>query len=355
MKVLFLTAGSQVPSSRFRVLQFLEPFSARGVECTVRSAYGDRYNDYLDRPWSAAYKLLSRAKRAAHTLDGGQFDIIFLQRTSFPYTALPEVVVSRFNSRIIFDYDDAIFLGPSGRHSWSRRRTFDQVVRVSAHVVAGNGYLAERARAPEKTSVIPTVIDTYRYRPLKAAKRPDGSVVVGWMGTSSNFRYLEAIVPELLDALDQLPTARLRIVSNASFAPLLGHPRVEHARWSEDQELNDLRSFDIGLMPLVDDRWTRGKCGFKMIQYMAVGVPVIASAVGANREIFRGSGAGYLVDAPGQWAEALRRLAGEPALRQAQGQAGREHVCRSYSIESVIDRYLEIFAAVAAAPGTTAR
>ncbi len=354
MKILFLTEGTTVPASRFRVGQFIPHFESRGIDCTVRAAYGDWYNAAARTAVGPAYKLLWRLKRVGQGLDAGRFDVVFLQRPALPFSALPERAVTRANRRTIFDVDDSIFLGAGGKVDPARRRAFEDEVELARHVICGNSYLAEEAGAPEKTTVIPTVIDTDRYVPAEAGKaeKAEGEpVVIGWMGTSGNFPFLEEIAPALREVLEARPEAVVRFVSNAPFEPLADHPRVEQIPWSKEREIELLQSFDIGLMPLEDSALTRGKCGFKMIQYMAVGTPVVVSAVGANVEIFEGSGAGFLADSWDAWCEPLLGLVDDAEMRKKMGVAGRVHAVESYSVKSVIDRYIDIFERVAEGGG----
>lgn len=353
MKVLFISTGVEEPASRFRVLQFLPHFERMGIECTSFSGYGASYNRIAQTPVGPLYKLYCRGTRALRTLAVGGYDAVFLQRTALPTSALVERIAARRNPRIIFDFDDSIFLepGPRGRPNGPRSVAFHQAIAASARVVAGNAFLAAAAGAPDKTIVIPTVVDTDRYTPEAPGGRRSGPVVIGWMGTSSNFPYLEEIVPAVRQLLDEQPGLVFRIVSNAPFQPLAGHPRVEQVPWSEETELASLRGFDIGVMPLEDTDVARGKCGFKMIQYMSVGTPVVSSAVGANVEILAGSGAGELVSPAGDWVTPLRALALNPERRHAMALAARRRIVQAYSVESVLGRYASLFESVARGGG----
>src|SRR5690606_7265729 len=158
-------------------------------------------------------------------------------------------------------------------------------IRGATHVVAGNAHLANLARAPHKTTIIPTAVDTDTYRP-PPERNHNMPVTIGWMGTSGNFASLRTALPAVLEVLSARPRVRLRIVSNAPIEELFGRKQVEQVEWSRKRELELLQSFDIGLMPLEDTEITRGKCGFKMLQYMATGSAVASSAVGANVEIY---------------------------------------------------------------------
>lgn len=342
MKIIFLTDGIDAPGSRFRCEQFFESFEARGISCELKYAYGHSYNRVHNKRWSALYKAACRAKRAILTASANA-DVVFLQRTAFPQSAAAEYIANLRGQSLIFDFDDSLWLGPGGRKSSMRMRAFETAVRISDHLIAGNAFLAKVANHPEKTTIIPTVIDTDRYVPGQwlADSRP----VIGWMGTSGNFPFLEQLVPSLKRVLET-GEATVRLVSNAPFEPLVDEAGVEQIRWSASTEIQLLQSFDIGLMPLVESPLTRGKCAFKMITYMACATPVVVSAVGANIEVFNGSNSGYCLDGF-DWTEALLDLVRSPELRRRMGEAGRGHAVENYSIHAVIDTYIDLFEQVA--------
>ena len=170
----------------------------------------------------------------------------------------------------------------------------------------------------------------------------------GW-GTAGNFPFLRTVLPQLLELLSARPNALLRLVSNQRFGPLEGHPQVEQIAWTKASELGHLRAFDVGIMPLDDTPLTRGKCGFKMIQYMAVGTPAVAADVGANRDIVPGPGHGAKLVAPGEWTQALVEMldASSCSPRPRMGAAARARIEANYSILGVLPRYLELFRQVA--------
>ncbi len=341
MRVVFTSDGVEVPASRYRFLQFIEYFEDAGIECSFIHGYGRLYNRVFGTPVvGAVYKTLTRGVRAARTA-AAQADLLFLQRTAFPQNAIAERVAHRRGVPMVFDFDDAIYLGPGGVPSRMRERAFRDAVRVADHCIAGNRFLAEAAAAPHKTTVIPTVIDTERYVPPE--RRSSDEVVIGWMGTAGNFGFLERVAPSLRTVLREMPQAKVRLVSNATFQPLLGVDRVEQIRWAAGSEIELLQSFDVGLMPLVDGVLTRGKCAFKMIQYMSVGAPVVVSAVGANVDVIGDVELGYALE-HFDWVDALRTLVADPELRARMGEAGRARAVEAYSVSGVLDRYLEIFA-----------
>lgn len=343
MRVLFLTEGKTIPSSRFRVGQFIPHFERKGISCTVRAGYGESYNRVSRTKLGKPYKLASRIKRIASGVDARCFDVVFLQRMAMPFTPVPEYAMRLMTRRTVFDFDDNLTIGRQGTPNRYRQMTLERSARLSAHVIAGNRYLAGLVDVDDHLTIIPTVIDTDRYTPKTSPMARPDRVVIGWMGTAGNFTYLRDVVPAILKVLAQHPDAMFRIVSNARLPELEGHQQVEQIWWSADKEIDLLRSFDIGLMPLRDSLAARGKCGFKMIQYMAVGTSVVSSPVGANVDIFNGSQAGFLADDHDEWVHALERLVVEAQMRQKMGEHAREHVLAHYSIHGVLDRYLQIF------------
>lgn len=342
MKIVFFTDGPEIPGSRFRCLQFFPHFERRGFQCEARYAYDARYNDVFSTRWAPAYKLLGRLTRAARVLTPGDADLLFVHKTSLAVSGLPEALRARRGPPMVFDFDDAIYLGPDGARNAARQRAFEQVAASATHLIAGNKHLAQIAGREADTTVIPSVVDTTTYAPGSPTPA-NAALVVGWMGTASNFPSLRPVLPSVLEAISRVPRARLRIVSNAELPEYIGHPLVEQWRWNEAGEVRALRSFDVGLMPLDDTEASRGKCGFKMIQYMAVGVPVLSSAVGANVDIFANSHAGALVAPGADWGAALAQLLGQRARFGEIGAAGRAHAVKHFSIDAVVDDYVSLF------------
>lgn len=349
MRILFVTEGTLAPSSRFRVQQFLPHFEREGIECQVVAGYGDRYNKIAATRWAAPYKLAARSQRFLKTLVAPRPDILFLQRPILPFSAIPEHLLTLRDTPSIFDVDDAIFLAPDSSDSPRRRATFLHSVQRATHYFAGNRFLAEQGGAPEKTSVIPTVIDTERYAPGQSTFRRQGEVVIGWIGSATTTRYLDQVLPALRDIRNRYDHVRIRIVSSHMPTHLAVEERFEFVPWSVDQEIDALRSFDIGIMPMEHSRVSLGKCGFKMIQYMAMGTAVVADPFGANADIFNGSNAGALPENLDQWSTALAQLVEDEAYRQRCGENARQHAEAHYSIRAVLPQYLAHFERLAGA------
>ena len=346
LRVLFLTEGTTVPASRFRVQQLVPHLRKRGIECVVRPAYGDGYNRWASTPAGPVYKLACSLQRIPYALDGARFDVLFLQRPALPFSATAERLANWRNPNTIFDVDDAIFLGPQGTPNQRKKEIFDEIVDRCAHIICGNQSLADHTRHRTPTTVIPTVVDTDVYRPAPATSEDHRGVVIGWMGTAANFDSLKMVAP-LLRRMAGQEGVSVHIVSNDQFEPLADVEGVEQSPWCAEREVERLQGFDIGIMPLLDNGITRGKCGFKAIQYMAVGIPVVASPVGVNTELLGEEKAGLLARGPKQFEAALKRLVADESLRATMGRIGWRRVQQNYSVQAVIDRYVELLEAVA--------
>lgn len=344
MRILFCAEGVTIPATRFRVGQYVPYFCAAGIRADTRYGYGTHYNSALRLPRSAqlAYKLAGRLRKAAWLTTAPAYDLVFMQRNAIPGTALPEKLLARAGVPVIYDFDDAVHAAAYDGSGRRNDNVFREMVNLSTELVAGNDYMAQLAGAPEKTTVIPTAVDVTRYVPGKKSLTDD--VVIGWIGTRPNLLYLESIATQLFEVLEKFPKASLRLVSNARSPVFEGHERIQQLAWSAVREVELLQSFDIGVMPLFDDEVAKGKCGFKMLQYMAVGSPVVASRVGANGPLFDGSDGGTLVDPlDNDWVTPLSDLIRHPELRMRQGKAARGHVSKNYSAERMAGRYIEVF------------
>lgn len=339
MRVAFFTQGAKVPAARFRVEQ-LVPALAAHVECTVLPATPSVYGDVgrLRGGWRALAKPLSVVSRVRQLDAISRCDAVWLQRPMIEYWT---TVFERFAARrrpVVFDFDDAIFHNKWGLEARKVRRIID----AARHVVAGNGYLAEFVARPEKTTIIPTVVDEHRYTPRPD---PDGPFTIVWTGMSHNLRELAPLAPALARVLAET-RGRLLIAADRLEGAFLRELPVELVPWSPASEVTALAAGHVGVMPLADTPYNRGKCAFKLIQYMARGIPVVASPVGANREVVRDGVEGIHAATPDAWADALLALARDRDLRVRMGTAGRARVEQAYSVTAVVPRYLEILRSI---------
>lgn len=324
--------------------------SADHVCCRYRlRAYGDQFATdghtldcvSLPRGWLDRLRLF----RAI-----GASDVVILQRKLLPTWQLRWLRACA--RRLIFDFDDAVFhrdsYAAAGLHCPRRRRRFVVTVRAADAVVGGNPWLAEQARlagAAGPIRVIPSCVDPSNYPRSRHASGGDGVRLV-WLGSSSTLRGLEGVTG-LFDAIGAaVAGVRLKLVADR-FATF-GRLPVERCRWSGATEAADLAAADIGIAWNPDDDWSRGKCGLKVVQYMAAGLPVIANPVGVHVDLVRHGETGFLASTPGEWIDAIRRLAADPDLRRRMGVLGRWRVEGEFSVEAGGRRWRELLATLAA-------
>jgi glycosyltransferase involved in cell wall biosynthesis len=348
------------PSQRFRFEQFLEDLRARGHECThswLLDADDDRvFYGKAPPQKKALVGLKSLLKRAKEIATGRLFryDVALVQREAlFMGPPLYEELYARTRGALVFDFDDSIWI--TGVSEGNRAFAFlksagktDRLIARSRMVFAGNTYLAEHARPlNSNTVVVPTTIDTEEYQPAiphDAGKRP---VVVGWSGSFSTIQYFKPMVPVLRRLKERFgDRVAFRVIGDGSYhEPSLD---LKGLPWKLDTEVADLRGIDVGLMPLPDDDWSRGKCGLKGLQYMALEIPTLMSPVGVNSEILQDGENGFLPRTDEQWFERLSALIEDAALRQRLGEAGRATVERHFSRRAWRDRYEALLTQAAA-------
>lgn len=339
MRLLFLTGSRTDPSSRFRVLQFAEPFRRLGHKVCVRCCFPPRgwagwpFLGIVNRFVLRAASLVRVLNLVWRLRDIRAYDVVFMNRDLLPevWSGGLEAWFIKKTSRIIFDFDDAIFLS-------SRSIKLEKILPLFARVAAGNHYLAEYARQHQSKVVLwPTVLDTERFCPAK--ERTPGILRLGWSGSSQT---LKAHLPMLKDILEDFAgEVDYELVVCADVKPAFEWKgvRIRFLMWSETSEVEALREMDIGLMPLPDQSFENGKCGFKAIQYMACGIPALVSPVGANREIVVHGETGFHCGTRADWTRYLNLLAANPSQRSLMGRAARVHTLRNYSL---YDRVVEM-------------
>jgi glycosyltransferase involved in cell wall biosynthesis len=274
-------------------------------------------------------------------------DVVILQRRLLARTHL--LMLRRHVRRLVFDFDDLVFERDSyAAHpgaSAVRQRRFAATLHAADLVVAGNDFLAAEAARftrPDKVRVVPTCVEPDWY-PAAAHERKGEGVQLVWVGSSSTLQGLERRRPLLDTIARHLPGVVLKVICDR-FPRLRAMPVIE-VPWSAATEEAEIAGADIGISWLPDDRWSRGKCGLKVLQYMAAGLPVVANRVGVQPELVRHGETGYLADTPQQWVEAVARLAGDPELRRHLGRNGRRLVEQRYSVAAGGRRWLELLAA----------
>jgi glycosyltransferase involved in cell wall biosynthesis len=341
IRVLALSLyGSKAASHRVRFSQFQCGLAAEGIELNIQSLLD---NSYLQRSFDGCrpsfrhvlyayyrrYKVLRHAKT---------FDLAIVHCELLPFLPgwLERLLLQ---IPIIYDCDDAFYLryrsGPYRLLGFILGGKADRLMAMSVAVTAGNTFLTDYAsRFCSNVALLPSVVDTEHYRPsvLSSFQLVSAPFTIGWIGSPSTAHYLDLIVQPLEQLSLHLPV-RLLVVGGS--APAISGVEVIQKIWSLEQEVQLIQQFDVGVMPLPDTPWSRGKCAYKLIQCMACGIPVVASCVGANVEVV-GPNCGLLVQTPGEWLDAFMRLASDPALRQLLGQNARHMVQQRYSLKSAL-------------------
>jgi glycosyltransferase involved in cell wall biosynthesis len=337
MKVLLLSRYSWAGGSRIRSLSYIPFLENAGFQVTLAplmdDAYVDRY--YAGKPTDWPHLFALYVRRLRDFMSAGKFDLVWIEREIFPYLpAFAEHSLSLFKIPYVIDYDDAIFHNYDAHRRWIVRATLgrkiDTIMRHARMVIVGNDYLAERARRAGAQSIeyLPTAVDL---RGIDPSIQPNNDVfTIGWIGTPANTRYLNPIAPAL-QAVCRNGTARLVTVGAEQWN--LGDVRGENRKWSLETEAAEIQSFDVGIMPLPDTPFERGKCGYKLLQYFACGRPAVASPVGVNSKIIDHGVNGFLASSINEWVEAFTTLKNDVELRRRMGKMGRQKIEGPYSLE----------------------
>jgi glycosyltransferase involved in cell wall biosynthesis len=362
--LMAFTHGTTDPASRFRVLQYLPWLEGRGWRVSHRpkrpgrdadGGRGRTLSGLLSSPYG---KWMRSQHRLQDIRDARHCDVVFQNRDLLAGKLIWEQRLVRSNPRVVFDFDDAIFLGEK------RRRHIEWICRHAAWVTAGNEYLADFARrVTPNVTVLPTTVDTRSYVPRDYLAARTGPIRLGWLGSGHSIR--QTLYPQLgmLAGLQREIGFDFTIISSPRPELPESGLRWNFVQWTPVQETRVGDVMDVGIMPLVDNEFQRGKCGLKLLQYMAGALPVIASPVGVNRSLVAGNG--FLASGEAEWAGAIRALDGDRGLLGRQGMAGRDFCVKNYDMATwaaVLLRVLEDVAAKGVPhgpsgqhePGTTA-
>jgi len=327
---------------RFRIAQFIPYLERHSFEVTLRPLFTTDFFRQVYRPGHYLRKALTftllSLKRLDSLRDVSQFDVVFIYREVFPVgpAIVERLLTTGDRPPVVFDFDDAIFL-PSVSDAnrligaLKRPQKVATIIGRSRHVIAGNAFLADYARRfNPAVTLVPTCVDTTRFVPA-AVPPAHRTPIVGWIGSPTTASYVRDLAP-VLQRVHASHAFTLRVSGGG--APLeVDGVEVENADWSLEREVELFNTCDIGVYPLTDDEWSKGKCGFKAIQFMACGVPVVAAAVGVNRDIIQDGINGFLASTPDEWIDKLLLLLADPALRRRFGEAGRRTVVERYSLE----------------------
>jgi glycosyltransferase involved in cell wall biosynthesis len=352
-KILFIASHrkDRAPGQRFRFEQYMQFLSENGFpnELSFLVTEKDDKILYTKRNYHKKYlfSLRSLAKRRADLKRLNEFDIVFIFREALmTRSTFFEKAAKARGKKLVFDFDDAIWLmNVSDANKWfSFMKNPDktkQLIALSDMIFAGNQYLADYASQFNKNvKIIPTTIDTEEYKPV--GKKPTDKITIGWSGSITTIQHFEYALPFLREVKTKYgDTIEILVIGDKSYRN--EELNIQGKPWKKETELRDLSQIDIGIMPLPDDEWAKGKCGLKGLQYMALAIPTIMSPVGVNTEIIQDGENGFLATTAQDWIEKLSRLIEDEALRRQIGDSGRETVEEKYSVNALRQTYLNLF------------
>lgn len=348
MKILALTRYSRSgASSRLRFLQYIPYLNASKIQVVVSPLFSDSYVSNLQFGYRNLTEVISSyLKRIKALRQSSDFDILWIEKDTLPWLPTQfELRLMAENIAIVIDYDDAVFHSYDLHKSYLVRKILEdkhpELMRRSSLVIVGNEYLARFAQqsGAKRIQILPTVVDLNRFPPqIVDSKKNSELPLIGWIGqraTASNLLPLVSVFQQMT-AKGEARFAAIGIDTEIFKLPM------QSIAWSEETEIDRICSFDIGIMPLVDEPFERGKCGYKLIQYMACGLPVVASPVGINSQIVEDGVNGFLVNSPEEWLIALRKLASDVNLRMRMGNAGRLKVAEQYSLQITSNKLVNL-------------
>jgi glycosyltransferase involved in cell wall biosynthesis len=352
MQLLLLTRYERLgSSSRVRFYQYLPYLKSRGVQVVNAAFFDDEYvrRLYSKQSIPRGYILQAYLNRLSTLTKSAAYDWIWVEKELIPwFPAWFEHLFSSRNIPYAVDYDDAVFhrydKHPSALIRLLLGRKIDAVMQRASLVIAGNEYLAGRARqaGAKWVEILPSVVDVERYK-LKT-KLEDQRFKIGWIGSPVTAPYLD-VIRDALQTFARETEVQLTLIGSGTSVPFDGVPTTV-LPWSEDLELSIGEMFDVGIMPLVDGPFERGKCGYKLVQYMAAGLPVIASPVGVNSQMVNHGLNGYLANSRQEWLGAFRELSRNAGLRQQMGRSGRQQAEQKYNLKSTAPRLFDLLSSV---------
>lgn len=356
MNVLALASYPvEAAATRYRLQQFTGPLAERGIKLSVRPFFDSNlFTSLYDRnalPLTMMRLLRAALLRSKDVFAARNADVVLIQREAMLFgPPLIEWLVARvFRRPMVLDLDDATYVsytsptyGKLGKAlKWAGKT--DDLIRFASLVTCGNRTIADYVKSKGAAArIIPTVVDTEVFKPVPKTKH--GPPVLGWIGTHSTFPYLETIFPVLQD-LAMTHRFRVKIVGGGAKEVNIPGVEVDNLEWKLEREVEDFQSIDIGLYPidssLYAEKWAAGKSGFKAIQYMAVGIPYVATPVGAIEEIGEDRVTHFQARTNEDWYEALKRLLSDSKLRETMGDAGRDRVVEHYSLSDQAKKLAE--------------
>ena len=349
LRIAALTSGYNIPSARFRIRQHIPFLKKHGVYVTEYKTYNNKYNliEKLSKihninftPIVAMRSITRLLMRIPGIIGTYKNDITWIERNFLPHFDF--LVQLSSNSFRILDVDDSIWIG-----CFNAERSAKILAKNVDSVIAGNNFIAEwYSKYCKKVYVIPTAIDCDRFKPLiiELKEPKKNKFLLGWTGTSGNFKYLKVIEKSLSRFLIRHNDASALIIADRepSFK-IIPKSKVTFVKWTPENEVSTLQKIDVGIMPLIEDEWTLGKCSFKMLQYMAVGVPVVVSPIGMNREVLEKGEFGFGAKNEDDWYDALELLYYNQSLRSKMGLHGRSIVLSEFNTKIITKKLINIF------------
>jgi glycosyltransferase involved in cell wall biosynthesis len=357
LRILFLTPypPGKAPSQRFRFEQYLDILTAHGHQYRLAPFLSEATWRILYQPGLALQKgmgiLAGFARRIGHVLSASAYDYVFVHREAAPLgpPIFEWLLTKVLRKQVIYDFDDAIWLSnTSEANRVAAGLKFHQKVasicRWAYKNSCGNSYLATYAQQFNMQTVVnPTTIDTVNLHNQVRDQLEPGPLVIGWTGTHSTLKYLLPLVPVIAQLEAEGFAFEFKVISNQppEFEQHLDSLQFVH--WQKSTEIADLLTFHVGLMPLEDDLWAKGKCAFKALQYMALGIPALVSPVGMNTEVVQDDYNGYICQTPADWHQRLRQLLLDATHRHTLGVAARATIEQHYSVKANTPNFLALF------------
>tara|TARA_B110000483_G_scaffold209488_1_gene255848 strand:+ start:2582 stop:3649 length:1068 start_codon:yes stop_codon:yes gene_type:complete len=349
--ILMLTMyGDLAASSRQRMHQYVPAFEEDKFTVDIQPLFPNNYlEDLFAKKKPFFLKVLFwYVKRLYIISRASKYDCIIIQYELFPLMpSIFERYILLFNTDLILDYDDAIFhkydLWGNGLTKFFLSKKLQPLLSSAKAVICGNQYIYDWANMHcQNCILIPTVVDINRYGP-KINTPQKSNLIIGWIGSPATWVYMEPLLPTLKNLAHQYDFQILIIGSGSAES---ADAEVEFRDWHEESEVADIHSMDIGIMPLFDDPWAKGKCGYKLIQYMACGIPVIASPIGVNTQIIDNYENGLFASSTGEWRVALEKIIKDTDLRSAMGDKGLLKVHESYSLQKFSPKFIGLIQSI---------
>ncbi|MFV0606754.1 MAG: glycosyltransferase [Niabella sp.] len=344
---------NKAPSQRFRVEQFLPLLQHENIAYKLATFMDEKTWDLLYKGGSSFQKAIGiikgYLKRWKHVLvDVHKYNIVFVHREAAPLgpPIFEWIITKLWRKKMVYDFDDAIWIPNTSTENkmmgyFKAFWKVGKICKLSTIVTAGNHFLADFARNSGASHVeyLPTVVDTERRYIPENPKTENHTPVIGWTGSHSTLKYLDEILPVLNELNKEVEFTFLVIADKDPQLPLKNYKFVN---WNADTEIEDLQKIDVGIMPLTADKWSEGKCGFKLIQYMALGIPAVASPVGVNKGIIKNGVSGFLCNTYSEWGEKLQLLLADRELREQMSKLSINTIKESYSICSIKGKLMTI-------------